>query len=47
MASIRDRGMVVARQGELVVASITDREMVWFGLLGFNASATARVISRR
>ena len=21
--------------------------MVWFGLLGFNASATARVISRR
>ena len=25
----------------------TQRIMVWFGLLGFNASATARVISRR
>ena len=26
---------------------LPDLVMVWFGLLGFNASATARVISRR
>ena len=27
--------------------SVTSEDQVWFGLLGFNASATARVISRR
>ena len=33
----------------MVVAEWGSREsgLVWFGLLGFNASATARVISRR
>ena len=30
-----------------LIQDVTDRAVVWFGLLGFNASATARVISRR
>ena len=33
--------------GDISAEVIVSCTMVWFGLLGFNASATARVISRR
>ena len=32
---------------ELHIVCATQSKVVWFGLLGFNASATARVISRQ